>query len=100
MKKPRKSSPKQQAVINYGIAIRSLSNSYCLAQFLKKNGHSQRAHEVERAIQLAKEIAVDNYCKERLSRDPEWKPVWPELGAPTPSPLEQEARFREQASKQ
>lgn len=100
MKKPRKSSPKQQAVINYGTSIRALSNSHCLARYLRENGWSNAAWQVETAMKIAKGVALDNYRKERLTLDPEWKPVWPELGAPIPSLLEQEAHFREQASEQ
>ena len=99
-KKPRASSPKQQAVINYGQAMFALSNSHCLARYLREKGFPARAREVETAIRIAKIVALRGYRKQRLFLDPNWKPVWPELGAPIPSLLEQEAYFREQASKQ
>ncbi len=76
--KPR--SPKQQAVLDFGKAIRALSNSYCLARYLRKNGWTNAAWQVEKAMQIAKDVALENYKKQRKAIDPNWEPKELELG--------------------
>lgn len=69
----REQSPLQQVCMQYGKDCFRLSNSYELAKFLRENGLSVAAYEVEAAIIVAKRAARQNYFNNRKAIQPDWK---------------------------
>jgi hypothetical protein len=59
--------------MQYGKDHFRLSNSYDLARFLRENGQEATALSVEAAIYRAKNIARQNYFKNRKVLQPDWK---------------------------
>lgn len=72
-KQPREQSPLQKVCMQYGRDHFRLSNSYDLARFLRENGQAELAFAVDAAIYEAKNIARQNYFKNRKALQPDWK---------------------------
>jgi hypothetical protein len=69
----KKLSQLQKVCLQYGRDCWKLSNSYQLAEFLKRNGQRELGYAVQQGIHTAKSIARQRYFEARKSLDPEWK---------------------------
>lgn len=63
----------QKVCLQYGKDCWELSNSYQLAEFLKRNGQKELGYAVQQAMSIAKSIARQRYFDSRKALDPEWK---------------------------
>lgn len=69
----KEQSPLQKVCMQYGKDCRALSNSYLLADYLRKNDSRDLASAVETAIARARTIARESYFAKRKELQPDWK---------------------------
>ena len=69
----KEQSPLQKVCMQYGKDCFAMSNTWALIQFLKANGQSGVANNVEIALMRAKSIARANYFARRKELQPDWK---------------------------
>lgn len=69
----KEQSPLQKVCMQYGKDCFAMGNTWTLIRFLKANGQSDVAHNVEIALGRAKTIARANYFARRKELQPDWK---------------------------